>query len=507
MTKSIKKIFAALLVVATLALMIPFSASADTAGTAGNYKLTLKISGDDKDAQAKAKAFSFKLYRLADINTSTGAVDYKVTGDILTKAKAAVDTSSSADLLSACDKLATAPGEATNYAWDPAKGTDGNYETSTEIKITTAGIYYVRSQGTGSLAQGAIVTLPLANDDGTYTNDYSADLASKINPSPVKVTKKITAVNNATTNVKADGAVASASVDDNVKFELTATVPGSNQVGNKVKSFEILDKMTATELQFNNDAVVTYSVDGGNTYEAVPTSDYTVTTPSDATFGIKLDTEAEAHKGYINPKYYGATIKVEFTAKVLSGAKVSTAGSNDNTDSLKYTNEADTPYEVDGNTVQVFTFQVGIAKVDANDTSKPLANAEFSLYKTEADANADANVVASGKTGTDGKLTFNAKLGAGTYFVRETAAPNGYVLDSSVKSITIEASYSKPSSSYVATLVGGENGVVYLQVKNTKITVPSTGGMGTTLFTICGASLIVLAGVMFVVLKRKKTSK
>ncbi|MFQ9783984.1 MAG: LPXTG cell wall anchor domain-containing protein, partial [Ruminococcus sp.] len=44
-------------------------------------------------------------------------------------------------------------------------------------------------------------------------------------------------------------------------------------------------------------------------------------------------------------------------------------------------------------------------------------------------------------------------------------------------------------------------------VKNVKITVPKTGGMGTTLFTICGASLIVLAGVMFVVLKRKKTSK
>lgn len=501
MTKSIKKIFAALLVVATLALMIPFSASADTTGTVGNYKLTLKISGDDKDAQAKAKAFSFKLYRLADIDTKSGEVTYKVTGDILTKAKAAVDTSSSADLLSACDKLATAPGEATSYGWTPAKGTDGNYKTSTEIKITTAGIYYVRSQGTGSLAQGAIVTLPLANDDGTYTNDYSADLAGKINPSPVKVTKKITAVNNATTNVEADGAVASASVDDNVKFELTATVPGSNQVGNKVKSFEILDKMTATELQFNNDAAVYVSDKQGKNYTEI--SDYTVTTPSDATFGISLNTT----DGYINSTYYGKTIKVEFTAKVLSGAKVSTAGSNDNTDSLKYTNEADTPYEVDGNTVQVFTFQVGIAKVDANDTSKPLANAEFSLYKTEADANADANVVASGKTGTDGKLTFNAKLGAGTYFVRETAAPNGYVLDSSVKSITIEASYSKPSSSYVATLVGGENGVVYLQVKNTKITVPSTGGMGTTLFTICGASLIVLAGVMFVVLKRKKTSK
>ena len=44
-------------------------------------------------------------------------------------------------------------------------------------------------------------------------------------------------------------------------------------------------------------------------------------------------------------------------------------------------------------------------------------------------------------------------------------------------------------------------------VENVKITVPKTGGMGTTLFTICGASLIVLAGVMFVVLKKKKTSK
>lgn len=514
MTKSIKKIFAALLVVATLALMIPFSASADATGTAGNYKLTLTISGSDEEAQAKAKAFSFKLYRLADINTTSGKVTYVSNTDktLQNHANAAVDNASSGNLLKYCDGLATAPGEEeTSYGWTPAKGTDGKYETSKTITIKNAGIYYVRSQGTGSLAQGAIVTLPLANDDGTYTNDYTADLAKKINSSPVSVTKKIEDVNGSTTNVKEDKEVASASVGDNVKFVLTATVPGSNNIGNKVKYFEIFDKMKDTELQFNKDAVVTYSVDGGTTYEAVPTSDYTVTTPSDAAFGIKFDTDAEAHKGYINPKYYGATIKVEFTAKVLSGAKLSTEGSNDNTDYLKYTNEADKTEEVPGNRVQVFTFQVGIAKVDANDTSKALANAEFKLYKTKADATADTDAIASGKTGTNGKLTFNAKLGAGIYYVKEINAPSGYVLDSTPHPVTITAGYTPTAGSntdFTAVASKAENdGVVYLQVTNTKITVPSTGGMGTTIFTICGASLIVLAGVMFVVLKKKKTSK
>lgn len=521
MTKSIKKIFAALLVVATLALMIPFSASADTAGTAGNYKLTLKISGND--AQAKAKAFSFKLYRLADINTTSGKVTYKVTGDILTKTKEAIDSSKSLDLLAECDKLATAPGEETNYVWDPAKGTDGNYETSTEIKITTAGIYYVRSQGIGSKASGAIVTLPLANDNGTYTNDYEADLAGKINPSDVSVTKKIADVNGSTTNVKNKGAVASANQEDSVKFILTSTIPGANNVGNKITAYELIDNLDKT-LEFDakntkvyvaNDAEGTNKTELTEKADGVQNPDYEVVTytgkagDTSTKYGFKLLTTG----GFINSAYYGKTLYVELYATVKTDAKFGNIDSNNNDDYLNYTNEAGSTFKEDGPKVQVFTFKLGVVKYETN-TTNTLKDAKFGIYASKADADANTNALATAISNDKGLATFDYKFAAGTYYVREIEAPKGYVLDSTAKPISIEPSYEDSTENtgmYVAKLsVDGtetKDNVIYKVAYNTKITVPSTGGMGTTILTICGASLIVLAGVMFVVLKKKKTSK
>ena len=85
------------------------------------------------------------------------------------------------------------------------------------------------------------------------------------------------------------------------------------------------------------------------------------------------------------------------------------------------------------------------------------------------------------------------------YFVKETKAPAGYNINSTIFKVTAVA------KAYTA--VGTvENGAATV-VKDYPVTVPQTGGMGTMMFYVGGAALIACAGVLLFVLKRKKAAK
>lgn len=79
------------------------------------------------------------------------------------------------------------------------------------------------------------------------------------------------------------------------------------------------------------------------------------------------------------------------------------------------------------------TAELQITKVDAARTTTLLQGAAFGLYK---DAQC-TDLVGTKTTGTDGKATFTDLEPGRTYYYREETAPTGYVLDSTVKSITI----------------------------------------------------------------------
>ena len=152
----------------------------------------------------------------------------------------------------------------------------------------------------------------------------------------------------------------------------------------------------------------------------------------------------------------------------------------------------------------------------------PLAGAEFKL--TGVGANNTGTVELTATSDADGRIFFN-NLEVGTYTLQETKAPEGYIKDSTSHTVVIAAEYNEDTtlknytitidgtatSTYTATTnaekvttyeapAGGNDTFPINNKKGTEL--PSTGGIGTTIFYIVGAILVLGAGVALITKKR-----
>lgn len=185
--------------------------------------------------------------------------------------------------------------------------------------------------------------------------------------------------------------------------------------------------------------------------------------------------------------------------------------------------------------VWVFTYESNNNKVD--DTNKPLTGAKFQIKNGDTviklvDKGNGEYVVADQSlalstsegaspkivdtmvsTGTDAK--FNIKgLDAGTYTLVETAAPQGYkVAADTVFHISATHSEGKTENNVDTeladvTLATGEgNSLNHTIVDSSSSKLPSTGGMGTTLFVLGGGCMAGLAGIYLISKKRAKDAE
>ncbi|HEM4252064.1 TPA: isopeptide-forming domain-containing fimbrial protein [Streptococcus suis] len=96
---------------------------------------------------------------------------------------------------------------------------------------------------------------------------------------------------------------------------------------------------------------------------------------------------------------------------------------------------------------------------------------------------------------TEGKFEVKG-LKAGTYYLKETKAPEGYALPSDKIQFTVNRG-SWGSGEEV-------NTTNFQQVKNKKITIPQTGGIGTLVFTVVGLSTMVFA---FIAMKKRQAEE
>lgn len=233
-------------------------------------------------------------------------------------------------------------------------------------------------------------------------------------------------------------------------------------------------------------------------------------------------------------------IKVTYTATANRALVVIAAEGdtgNVNTAYLDYNNN---PYETTPNktwktkeaTATVYTYGIKVKKVDEGDN--PLSGATFALseskdgssfisfvgsngtYRVAETAEADTKdlVVNSSEGANKGLLTLSG-LDVGTYYLFETAAPNGYNKLSAPIVITIEddkdndGEDGNTNHDGVVDDEGATTGYTReVTVHNTKgFTLPTTGGMGTVLFTAGGVLLMGAGLVVLVLFLRRRTSR
>lgn len=281
----------------------------------------------------------------------------------------------------------------------------------------------------------------------------------------------------------------SADVGDTVAYTIIGKVPDTT--GFTTYTYLITDVMSKG-LTFNKDVTVTV---GGvdKTSECTPA----------------YDAEGNANKftvsiPVINYKV-GDPIEVTYTA-TLNEKAIAKISKNEAT--LTYSNDPtiDTPKTTTPQEQKVYSSKIEIDKYDTNDTSKKLSGAEFVLYKKAEDSSkqyfscndttkevtwvTDKDHATKKTTGPNGAASFEG-LADGTYYLEETKAPAGYNPLSGPRTIEVKGNNTEASLTITE------------KVENSRGTIlPSTGGMGTTLFYVIGG-IFVLASVVLLITRKR----
>lgn len=266
--------------------------------------------------------------------------------------------------------------------------------------------------------------------------------------------------------------------------------------------YVLTDTMTKG-LTFNNDI----TIEDSNGKTLTSGTDYTMDSDVKSTTGVTTIT-VTFKPDYLNTLTNDNTnITVTYSATLNKDAVVYD-GTNKNTAKLKYGDHAETTQSE----TDTHTYMFDLVKTDS--TNKLLADAKFKLYDSSkggnvidlvADGDNAYRVAVNGEKGVEivtnatSKITIKG-LKKGTYWLQETEAPQGY------NGLTARVEVDLTDGNNVATMnsttyMPEDNAGIHI-VNNTGATLPSTGGMGTTLFYVIGGGLMVAAVVLLVTKKR-----
>ena len=502
MKKVIKKLLAALLAVAMLcAMAVPaFAASSSNDGkitinnaVSGQTYTIYRILELEYDQTNNAYRYTAVAAWNAFINTRSS--DLKVDNATGTVTWVNSDKNNNS---SAIQNFADAAGKwASNntIANDGSKKASGSTVTFTDLPL---GWYLVVS----SLSNGAICSIGTTDKEVTINEKNGAPTVDK-------------EVLEDSTNTYGKGN--DADVGDTVTFRATIKVTDGDP-----KNYVLHDKMS-DGLTFKGITSVTRTNAGTSTSDTLnENTHYTLKKGAAVTDSVDPNCTFELafKENVLKPN---DVVVVEYTAVINEKAVIGSTG-NPNEATLEYKDGTrGTP-----SSTKTYTWKIDIYKYfqDSAGTKKPLKDATFVLYRQNSSNTPEYAKISADKIewGTEkeqatpltsdkeGKIAIS-RLDADTYYLEETKAPTGYNPLTSPIEIKIEHStmnetsasatitYKQQGTEDSATNITSTENRVEVENK-TGTTLPSTGGMGTTLFYVVGGGLMVAAIVLLVTKKR-----
>lgn len=498
--KYMKKLIT-LLAVLTLALAMAVPAFAETT-TPTKYTITIN---NGTGNYAAYQIFKGDLHEKTLSNIEWGD---NVTDEGRTKFGNAADKAKT--ITTEADAKAFAV-EVAKYLTDPAAGTGTD-----SITVSGPGYYLIKNTSVG---------------EGEVFTDYILRVVGdvKVNPKSGKPTLDKQIRHNET---GVWGVVGDNQIGDTVEFRTLTTVPIVS--GYTQYTYVIHDEMSAgltSNVRSNED--VTIKV---NDETVLDKNYYTVTVDEVNTnkFTVTVDVLNAIKDGKM---VEGNTLYTYYTGILNEKAKVYNDGKQENKAYLEYSNNPHDHATTNSTPVKVvydWTFKMGVKKVDGADGT-PLTDAKFVLSKEKncdlgaigddgqphntenlisliKNSDGSYTVAPAGYNGsvvnvmTAGDITINGLDDATVYYLYETKAPAGYNRLTDAVRFEITATYSDAGdncTSVTATVNNDVQSSVSVNVRNNKgSTLPSTGGIGTTLFYVIGGGLMAVAAVLLVTKKR-----
>ena len=430
------------------------------------------------------------------------------------------------------------------------------------MNVDKAGYYFVRDMGYNVSHTEYI--LSVAGDiDVTAKDGTIPDVRKEVqNPN--------NKVNDAGGNKVSESfsSATTAEIGETVNFKLTGTLPDNYD---DYQSYKYVFHDTLSKgLEYKADSVKVY-IQNDSAKTLVNVGYQPTYRPLDNTITVEfnnLKAKAEDTSNAVKDKSNNlitinkdSKIIVEYSATLNKNAVAGSTG-NDNKVYLEYSNDPNatgegttgkTPEDV----VKVYTFQLNITKVDAQNKDTKLKDAKFVL-STQNELNLgdidDSGVPTNNKdqliavSETSNKYTVNDNLDTdsgensyvmstsddgtlnisglkpGKYYLYETKAPDGYnrrttaipieiqatVTKDSVTKLEINADNEKETNSDSLKWTAGDTstGIVSATITNSASSLlPSTGGMGTKLFYVIGGLLMAGAVIVLVIKKRRSSAE
>lgn len=435
---------------------------------------------------------SLSAYKVLDVyyNQTSNVVSY----DFTTNFKAFLAQSTTYRTLSVQDYMALTSGSvetgstrtestldtlASAYAGyiktNTISGTPMAVSGTTSSVTADAGSYLILPTATSKVYAVMVGNIGISVVDGDWALE-DATIVAKV--SEAGIVKK----SDGKTNVSYE-------IGEDIPFEISLTVP--QYPTNATNKKYVLTDTMSTGLTFSG--IESVGISDGETVLTVNASTGVVT---NAAGGQVATIKVEGQKITIDfdvTKINSTSVKVTYKARLNNNAII--GGNNNNSAQLEYSNDpygdgtSTTPISSDGPGVVVIkTYSLSILKHERNNEANALANATFEIYRDQNLTDLQGTVT----TGADGRVTVKG-LKEGSYWLKETKSPAGYSIIKDAIQVTIADA-------------DATDGVINVKVSNAKVGVlPITGGMGTIIFTVSGAVLMIGA-IWFVLAYRKKNS-